>query len=197
MTPMIPPILDFATGRLAGAELVEKSTTLADLQGLFADPHAAAALSPDTRLYRVAMLPGHGGEGDLNMGVTYLEAGRVGQEFFMTRGHLHARAEQAEYYFGLCGQGLLLLQDMAGVCRLERSLSAACTISQAMWPIDSSIPARRSSRRWRSGPPSPATITVRWERAALACGCWPGRMARPALSLLLGKPLEAGRAAAR
>ena len=89
------------------------NATLADLQGLFVDPHAEAALSPDTRLYRVAMLPGHGGEGDLNMGVTYLEAGRVGREFFMTRGHLHARAEQAEYYFGLCGQGLLLLQDMA------------------------------------------------------------------------------------
>ncbi|ABK37086.1 glucose-6-phosphate isomerase [Aeromonas hydrophila] len=120
MIPMIPPILDFATGRLAGAELVEKSTTLADLQGLFVDPHAEAALPSETRLYRVAMLPGHGGEGDLNMGVTYLEAGRVGQEFFMTRGHLHARAEQAEYYFGLCGQGVLLLQDMAGVCRLER-----------------------------------------------------------------------------
>ncbi|TNJ05112.1 glucose-6-phosphate isomerase [Aeromonas veronii] len=120
MTPMIPPILDFATGKLGGAELVEKSTTLADLQGLFADPHAEAALSPDTRLYRVAMLPGNGGEGDLNMGVTYLEAGRVGQEFFMTRGHIHARAEQAEYYFGLCGRGLLLLQDMAGVCRLEQ-----------------------------------------------------------------------------
>ncbi|MEH8149882.1 glucose-6-phosphate isomerase family protein [Aeromonas veronii] len=120
MIPMIPPMLDFATGKLGGAELVEKSTTLADLQGLFADPHAEAALSPDTRLYRVAMLPGNGGEGDLNMGVTYLEAGRVGQEFFMTRGHIHARAEQAEYYFGLCGRGLLLLQDMAGVCRLEQ-----------------------------------------------------------------------------
>ncbi|WP_279504787.1 glucose-6-phosphate isomerase family protein [Aeromonas veronii] len=120
MTPIIPPILDFATGKLGGAELVEKSTTLADLQGLFADLHAEAALSPDTRLYRVAMLPGNGGEGDLNMGVTYLEAGRVGQEFFMTRGHIHARAEQAEYYFGLCGGGLLLLQDMAGVCRLEQ-----------------------------------------------------------------------------
>lgn len=120
MIPMIPPILDFATGRLAGAELVEKSTTLADLQGLFVDPHAEAALPSETRLYRVAMLSGHGGEGDLNMGVTYLEAGRVGREFFMTRGHLHARAEQAEYYFGLCGQGVLLLQDMAGVCRLEQ-----------------------------------------------------------------------------
>jgi glucose-6-phosphate isomerase len=120
MTPMTPPILDFATGRLRGAELLEKSTTLADLHGLFADPAADAEVDSQTVLYRVAMLPGSGVEGDLNMGVTHLEAGRIGSEFFMTRGHIHARAEQAEYYFGLCGTGLLLLQDMAGVCRLEQ-----------------------------------------------------------------------------
>ncbi|MGL6437493.1 glucose-6-phosphate isomerase family protein [Aeromonas hydrophila] len=197
MIPMIPPILDFATGKLGGAELVEKSTTLADLQDLFADSYAEAALPPETRLYRVAMLPGHGGEGDLNMGVTYLEAGRVGQEFFMTRGHLHARAEQAEYYFGLCGQGLLLLQDMAGACRLEQVFAGSVH----------HIPGHVAHRLINTGetqlsalavwPPSPATITKRWERAALACGCWPGRMARPALSLLLGKPLETALAAAR
>ncbi|WDL84524.1 glucose-6-phosphate isomerase [Aeromonas bestiarum] len=120
MTPMIPPILDFATGRLCGAELLEKSTTLADLHGLFADPVADAEVDSQTVLYRVVMLPGSGVEGDLNMGVTHLEAGRIGSEFFMTRGHMHARAEQAEYYFGLCGTGMLLLQDMAGVCRLEQ-----------------------------------------------------------------------------
>lgn len=120
MKLMSPPILDFATGTLSGAELVEKCTKLADLQGVFADPAAAAEVDSQTVIYRVAMLPGSGGEGDLNMGVTHLEAGRIGREFYMTRGHLHARAEQAEYYFGLRGEGLLLLQNMAGSCRLER-----------------------------------------------------------------------------
>lgn len=120
MTPMIPPMLDFATGQLCGAELLEKSTTLADLHGLFADLAAEAEIDAQTVLYRVVMLPSSGVEGDLNMGVTHLEAGRIGREFFMTRGHIHARAEQAEYYFGLCGTGLLLLQDMAGVYRLEQ-----------------------------------------------------------------------------
>ncbi|WP_429046929.1 glucose-6-phosphate isomerase family protein [Aeromonas veronii] len=118
MKLMIPPMVDFATGSLSGAELVEKCTRLADLHGLFADPASEAGVDPQTVLYRVAMLPSSGVEGDLNMGVTHLEAGRIGNEFFMTRGHIHARAEQAEYYFGLCGRGLLLLQDMAGVCRL-------------------------------------------------------------------------------
>lgn len=120
MKMMIPPMVDFADGSLSGATLVEKSTTLADLSGLFADPEAQANIAPQTALYRVAMLPSSGVEGDLNMGVTHLEAGRVGQEFFMTRGHIHARAEQAEYYFGLRGEGLLLLQDEARQCRLEK-----------------------------------------------------------------------------
>ncbi|MGL4753872.1 MAG: hypothetical protein ACRCXB_15960 [Aeromonadaceae bacterium] len=35
MKLMIPPMVDFATGRLSGVELVEKSTRLADLHGLF------------------------------------------------------------------------------------------------------------------------------------------------------------------
>lgn len=120
MQLMIPPTVDFMTGAISGTELVEKSTTLANLAGLFADPVAEASIAPQTVLYRVAMLPSSGLEGDLNMGVTHLEAGRVGQEFFMTRGHIHARAEQAEYYFGLRGEGRLLLQDRDGHAWLER-----------------------------------------------------------------------------
>lgn len=77
----------------------------------------------------------------------------------MTRGHIHARAEQAEYYFGLCGRGLLLLQDMAGVCRLEQVFAGSVHHIPATLPIDSSTLARRSSRRWRSGLPLPVMIT--------------------------------------
>lgn len=120
MALITPPSVDFMTGSLDGSCLVEKETRLADLSGLFADEYACSTRDPDTLLYRVAMLPGSGVEGDLNMGVTHIEAGRIGQEYFMTRGHLHARAEQAEYYFGLRGEGLLLLQDGVGECRLER-----------------------------------------------------------------------------
>ncbi|MGP4016566.1 glucose-6-phosphate isomerase family protein [Saccharopolyspora sp. 5N708] len=43
-----------------------------------------------------------------------LEPGRVGDEYFMTRGHLHAVADRAELYFGLAGHGVMLLDTLDG-----------------------------------------------------------------------------------
>ena len=37
--------------------------------------------------------------------------GRVGDEYFMTKGHLHAWREAAEFYIGLSGEGVMLLED--------------------------------------------------------------------------------------
>ena len=37
--------------------------------------------------------------------------GRIGQEYFMTRGHLHEWRVAAEIYIGLSGNGLMLLED--------------------------------------------------------------------------------------
>jgi glucose-6-phosphate isomerase len=39
--------------------------------------------------------------------------GKIGDEYFMTKGHLHAWRPAAEYYFGLTGEGVLLLEDEA------------------------------------------------------------------------------------
>jgi glucose-6-phosphate isomerase len=37
--------------------------------------------------------------------------GRIGDEYFMTKGHLHAWREAAEFYIGLSGEGVMLLED--------------------------------------------------------------------------------------
>jgi glucose-6-phosphate isomerase len=68
-------------------------------------------------VYDVEMLDTSSAEGALYTGVTHLYPGKVGNEYFMTRGHFHARREQGEVYFGLRGSGLLLLQDEQGEAR--------------------------------------------------------------------------------
>ena len=40
--------------------------------------------------------------------------GRVGQEYFMTRGHFHEWRIAAEIYIGLHGKGMMLLEDEGG-----------------------------------------------------------------------------------
>ncbi|PLR35105.1 glucose-6-phosphate isomerase [Chimaeribacter californicus] len=114
----LPRQLDLASGQFIAADHHEHTTTAGMLAGLYADRDAWAALPPETPIYTVAILPAPQQEGELLAGVTHLHPGRVGREFYMTRGHVHQRREQAEYYIGLQGHGLLLLQQ-AGDCVLE------------------------------------------------------------------------------
>jgi len=116
----MPPSVAFLTGQLTAENVVKKVTRCGDLCGVFHDPDAWQAISPDTPIYEVEMLASPQGEGELYVGTTHLQPGRVGDEFFMTRGHFHQRREQGEIYFGLRGTGLLLLQNEQGEARLEQ-----------------------------------------------------------------------------
>ena len=116
---ILPPLVAWASGTLARGALIIKSTRLADLNGLFADRDAWAQCDPHQTVYVVEMLESPAQEGALFVGVTHLHAGKIGREFFMTRGHFHQRREQGEVYFGLRGSGLLLLQTTSGETRLE------------------------------------------------------------------------------
>ena len=86
-----------------------------DLRGVFLDEPSRAALAAadDPVVYRVASVerPDDAG-GELAWGLGVIEAGRVGDEYFMTKGHAHARREAAEIYIGLGGEGFMLLEDL-------------------------------------------------------------------------------------
>lgn len=114
-----PPLVAWANGAFSHAPVICKITRIQDLAAVFADGQAWERCDPQCPVYTVEMLETPAGEGALWTGVTHLNPGKVGNEFFMTRGHFHARREQGEVYFGLCGQGLLLLQDESGKTRLE------------------------------------------------------------------------------
>lgn len=115
-----PPLVAWANGAFSHAPVIRKTTRIQDLAAVFADGQAWRSCDPLLPVYTVEMLETPAGEGELWTGVTHLNPGKVGNEFFMTRGHFHARREQGEVYFGLRGQGLLLLQDEHGKARLEK-----------------------------------------------------------------------------
>jgi len=48
---------------------------------------------------------------------TRLYPGMIGNEFFMTKGHYHAKPNTAEVYLCLRGKGILLLQLKEGICK--------------------------------------------------------------------------------
>ena len=94
---------------------------LRDLDGLYLDRTAyqtALASSADTIVYTVNEKRPTQSIGDLIFGTTMMEPGRIGDEFYMTRGHIHACANRPEVYYGESGEGLMLLETPEGDVRI-------------------------------------------------------------------------------
>lgn len=111
--------LDLSAGRLAGAS-GRYVKTLAQLDGLYEDTAAFTAARADDRertVYEVTEFRPSDWAGDLIHGVTRMAPGRIGREFFLTRGHIHAIADRPEIYRGEAGQGVMLLESPAGETR--------------------------------------------------------------------------------
>jgi glucose-6-phosphate isomerase, archaeal len=106
-------------GQLAGASgrYVKR---LCDLEGLYGNASAfdeALQRNGDRIVYEVTEFRPTESSGDLIFGVTRMEPGRIGDEFFLTRGHIHARADRPEIYYGEAGHGIMLMESPAGETR--------------------------------------------------------------------------------
>ncbi len=113
------PQLDFTqfdplTGAVPGATVYDRR--LSDLGGLFADQaaYAAALAQGDALLYKVfSVIPDdHADALFYATGVIY--PGRVGDEYYMTKGHYHARRDEPEFYLGLGGEGMMVMENEQG-----------------------------------------------------------------------------------
>ncbi len=88
-----------------------------DLAGLYRDEAAyRARLAADdgAAVYWVENSRTEDGPGGLITGISVLEPGTVGDEYAMTRGHLHAVADRSELYLGLSGRGVMILETVDG-----------------------------------------------------------------------------------
>lgn len=111
--------VDLASGTLHGATN-RYAKTLRDLAGLYEDAAAYAGLlhsMGDATVYEVTDYKPSADAGDMILGVTRMVPGKVGREFFLTRGHIHANPNRPEMYYGESGHGLMLLESPAGDIR--------------------------------------------------------------------------------
>ena len=101
------------SARLGDRPLLERR--LADLRGCFADSAAfAAALAQgNPLLYAVSSVEPATGEGQLHYGLGIVQPGRIGDEYYLTKGHYHTHRSAAEVYVGLSGEGAMVLEDEA------------------------------------------------------------------------------------
>lgn len=94
-----------------GAKPTERR--LSDLEGFFADSEAyqQALRKNDPVIYHVQGINPADGDGDLHYGLGTLMPGKIGKEYYLTKGHFHSWREAGEVYIGLEGTGLMLLED--------------------------------------------------------------------------------------
>ena len=113
-------VVDVASGAL-GNRTGRYEKRLRDLDGLYGDADAFARLRAergDDVVYAVEDFRPAGQEGNMIFGVTRMAPGRVGDEFFLTRGHIHAKADRPEIYYGQGGHGLMLMESPEGETRI-------------------------------------------------------------------------------
>lgn len=112
--------VDVAAGRLTGGD-GHYTKTFDDLAGLYRDEAAFEALRAERSgeiAYEVTTFTPGARVSDLITGVTRMAPGKVGEEFFLTRGHIHANADRPEIYYGQAGRGLMQMESPEGEVRL-------------------------------------------------------------------------------
>lgn len=108
--------VNWADGTLQVPGLKVSEKKLGQLTGIFRDQEAWRRLDPETIVYRVwswEPVPAGTG-GGLFWALTEIQPGRVGNEYFMTRGHWHVIRNRAEFYGAVTGVGKLVLIDRGG-----------------------------------------------------------------------------------
>jgi glucose-6-phosphate isomerase len=125
--------IDGATGALSPAT-GRYTKRLSELRELFQDRKAVdkeVARLHDPIVYEVAEYKKHGS--DIFFGTTTMYPGRVGSEYYMTRGHYHERPEMAEVYYTQHGEGILLLESRDGQLVTVEMRPGQCALIPPDW----------------------------------------------------------------
>lgn len=111
-----PFTLDF--NLVTGLSQTKQSTkrTLSKMKGMYADDAAfeAAIQADDPLVYEFYELDLPETPGNLLFGTSIVYPGKIGNEYYMTKGHFHTILETGEVYYCLSGNGAMLMENPEG-----------------------------------------------------------------------------------
>jgi glucose-6-phosphate isomerase len=95
---------------------------LSAMRGQFLNQEAYASrlAVEDCVLYEVYEIQRPEKAGELLHGLSIVHPGKVGDEYFMTKGHFHTVLETAELYYCLGGEGYMVMETPEGEWAVER-----------------------------------------------------------------------------
>lgn len=102
---------------------------LSQMPNMFSDDAAYAELlkNGDPLVYEFHTLPMPEQEGDLSFGCSIVNPGKVGKEYYMTKGHFHTKRMTGEVYYCMSGHGYMLMENEEGDWLAEELLSGCAT----------------------------------------------------------------------
>lgn len=89
---------------------------LSKMSGQYVDDQAFQEIleEEDKLLYEVYEIKRPEIEGELLHGISIVHPGKVGDEYYMTKGHFHTILDTAEVYFCLKGHGFMIMETPEG-----------------------------------------------------------------------------------
>lgn len=118
---------DLTTGLAPNSPPIRRR--LSDMPGAFADQEAFRALvakeNPLVYEFYDMHLPEQSGEIAFGTSITY--PGKVGAEYFMTKGHFHKILATGEVYYCLRGHGYMLMENPEGLTE-TRAMTAGTAV---------------------------------------------------------------------
>jgi glucose-6-phosphate isomerase len=109
-------VIDFSliNGLSKGAASTKRM--LSQMASMYADTGEAQRMvtAGDPLVYEFYELGAPEAPGELAFGTSITYPGRVGNEYFMTKGHFHTILDTAEVYYTLSGEGFMLTESPEG-----------------------------------------------------------------------------------
>ena len=132
LMPMLSQIdLEHGTIKDAAEVIVRR---LSDMQGHYQDQNAVRdLLQKDPVLYRVYMTTPPDHEFQWLTAMSVIEPGKVGAEYYMTKGHFHTDQQAPEVYLTLLGEGQIVMQTHDGQTEAQPMFPGAINYIPGGW----------------------------------------------------------------
>ena len=108
--------IDFDPNTGLSMKLDTGKRMLSQMKGMFADEKAfeESVAAGDRLIYEFHTMPAPVDAGDLAFGCSILYPGKVGDEYYFTKGHFHEPLDTCEVYYCLRGHGYMLCENPEG-----------------------------------------------------------------------------------
>jgi glucose-6-phosphate isomerase, archaeal len=133
MTNPFRVLLDFPSGSMTPGTTVFRR--LSEMAGAYQDAAAVRAIldsGDDPVIYTAFDADVPPEPGQLLFRTTIISPGTIGSEFYMTRGHHHVR-DSAEFYLGMSGEGVMLMESREGAVETQPLVPSAAVYVPAGW----------------------------------------------------------------